>query len=562
MQCQFLGSHLPIVRAWHLLRCVECRSARSVDATIARGLDRLSSEPAPSLGLAQALARFGATAEVRPARRRRWFSLILQRVPLTGGLTMLAAVGTAGWLAYIDIDPKVTLPTPVAPSPNAYNVLLLAAHAIPSADRPKELGSGGTLYGHDRIAASLDGLPNKWRHEHEALPGSHAPVIDEKAPPFTIAESKALLKEYAETQSLIRRALKYRYEAPALRSMNATMPYLADYRMLARMLALEAKVKAAEGDYAGAVNSGLDAVELGESVQHGGPIVSKLVGIACEAIGRSQIWQHIDHLSAEEAHAAAQRLEHIMSQHVSLADTLEVEKCGTLATLNEMFESRDWRLKVADYAGNSANPAAGLASYVRLLPHSKRDIVDRYTRLMDQSISWARQPYYVIVSAPNSSDGQSLHDVQLTKEAEADPVNAVFFPLFSQARLQDEMGSRLQNTLLASKLALRAYYCDHHHYPRSLSALVPAYLQSVPEDPFVRSQALRYRMASIDGAPVGPIIYSIGPDLRDDGGIPAVDPSRASGFKDSTKVTDRERASARVVRPNSVGDIVAGINTK
>ena len=84
MQCQYLGSRSPIARAWHLLRCVECRAARSVDATIARGLERLSSEPAPSEGLAQALSQFGAAPAERLRRPLGWRGAMRSRLPATG----------------------------------------------------------------------------------------------------------------------------------------------------------------------------------------------------------------------------------------------------------------------------------------------------------------------------------------------------------------------------------------------------------------------------------------------------------------------------------------------
>lgn len=49
-------------------------------------------------------------------------------------------------------------------------------------------------------------------------------------------------------------------------------------------------------------------------------------------------------------------------------------------------------------------------------------------------------------------------------------------------------------------------------YPDALSALVPTYLQFVPADPF-DGQPMRYRKEG-----TGYLLYSIGPDLKDDGG--------------------------------------------
>jgi hypothetical protein len=84
-------------------------------------------------------------------------------------------------------------------------------------------------------------------------------------------------------------------------------------------------------------------------------------------------------------------------------------------------------------------------------------------------------------------------------------------------------------------------------YPASLSQLVPSYLHSVPIDPFTpSSMPLLYRL---NGAKY--ILYSIGPDMHDDGGTPISDKTRRD-------ILDKNAPYA--VWPNSHGDIVAGVN--
>lgn len=53
-----------------------------------------------------------------------------------------------------------------------------------------------------------------------------------------------------------------------------------------------------------------------------------------------------------------------------------------------------------------------------------------------------------------------------------------------------------------------------HAFPESTSALVPDYLAYLPSDPFTLGQPLRYRVV-----PEGVIVYSIGDNLADDGGV-------------------------------------------
>ena len=59
-------------------------------------------------------------------------------------------------------------------------------------------------------------------------------------------------------------------------------------------------------------------------------------------------------------------------------------------------------------------------------------------------------------------------------------------------------------------LALRAYQLAHGRLPADLNALVPEFLDSVPVDDF-DGQPLRY-------SPELKIVYSVGENLKDDGG--------------------------------------------
>ncbi len=74
--------------------------------------------------------------------------------------------------------------------------------------------------------------------------------------------------------------------------------------------------------------------------------------------------------------------------------------------------------------------------------------------------------------------------------------------------------------------ALEKYYLDHHTYPATLAALVPAYLERVPSD-VIDGAPMRYRL-TVDGRYQ---LYSIGWDGHDDGGAIAWAPDawRAAG---------------------------------
>lgn len=86
-------------------------------------------------------------------------------------------------------------------------------------------------------------------------------------------------------------------------------------------------------------------------------------------------------------------------------------------------------------------------------------------------------------------------------------ISLVDFPYASKKRFLESFSVMGTQTLFA----IKSYWQDNHIRPSSLEELVPEYLREVPLDPF-DGQPIRY---SLEKA----IIYSVGDDLIDNGGI-------------------------------------------
>ncbi|HZO87573.1 MAG TPA: hypothetical protein VFB38_04480 [Chthonomonadaceae bacterium] len=513
MNCRRLHPGARPASAWHRLWCPECRAAESVDAAIAAGIERMQLEPIPADGIARTRAAVGLDSvpqgQYLPVRRRAF-----RRLSLSAGLLAAAlSIGGYAWWQYVNADPDIPVPTPTMPKPNAFDFYRTA---------------GMNLRDDDQIGVALSNRRPQADKAVEQPQSAHKGPERPQDHIYSLAEKEALVRENASALLVLRQGLAYPYQEPPARSLNAVFPHLAKYRSLARLLALEAQTKAARGDWAGAVRSDLDAIEMGEQIPHGGILIGKLVGIACEAIGRKPLWKAIDHLNAGQARATARRLERIRGLHVPIAETLKEEKWFTLAGLQEAFRHPDWLRQWAKAGQEDPSLVEEVSGYLLLLRHSKRQILDNYMRYMDQAIACAKLPYAVPCAAPAVPE---------------DPINRWLAPTFTQARFQDAAYSETLNALLLTALALRAYRLEHGAYPQTLSALVPAYLSQVPEDPFALYTALRYKRM---GAAY--LLYSIGPDGKDDGGVPINNPK-------ATSETQRH-----MVLAESVGDIVAGIN--
>lgn len=88
-------------------------------------------------------------------------------------------------------------------------------------------------------------------------------------------------------------------------------------------------------------------------------------------------------------------------------------------------------------------------------------------------------------------------------------LEAILMPVFSRADLS-VVQSEAQHRLRLGLLALMRYRNVHGSYPQSLSHLP----DPLPPDPFT-GKALLYRKT-----PVGFVLYSVGMDFKDDGGMP------------------------------------------
>ncbi|MCW3100050.1 MAG: hypothetical protein JWL77_5668 [Chthonomonadaceae bacterium] len=425
--------------------------------------------------------------------------------PMTGsklrtalmGVGFLGLVGVAllglWWMAAMR-TPEVTIPNPVMPNPNAFDFYVKAGNAILGA---KDIG--------------------------EAV--SSKPKVA-----YSIAQKEALIQQNAGAIGTLHQGFAYSYLNPPCRSLMTPFPYYAKFRGMARLLSLQGQVRAKQGDWSGTADSCLDTIQMGEEIPHGAVMIGALTGIACQAIGRRPLWIGIEHLNAAQSRTAITRLAHIMDKHRPYADTVQEEKWALQAGLLEIFNNPGLMKNV--YKADDPNEAsrAKARSTVTYLTYSKSRIMNDFTAYMDALEAQARQPYSLHLPLPPTP---------------TDPINSMIIPEYEQARLK-HVDNETQNGLLLVTLALRAYQGEHGRYPASLAELTPAYLKKLPDDPFALQGTFKYR---VDGTSY--VLYSVGPDGKDDGGTPINDPKKA---------TDMNQNSRYYVEKNSIGDVVAGKN--
>jgi len=317
---------------------------------------------------------------------------------------------------------------------------------------------------------------------------------------------------------LLRKGFDVEYCEVPCRSFDTQFPHNAQFRNLTRALVADGYTRSCSGDWAGGMKSYLDGMRLGADPPHGGVYISMLVGIAIQSIARQPAWENVPHLSTAEAGIAAHRLETIMARHVPVADIVWEDKWSMEAGLLELLQKPDWRETLAKRWSIDDKGKA------RLKAISSSTILANIDRYMNALIEKAKLPY-------------AAHDEPIT--VPDDPLCNSLSTSFRKIFFKDASNVS-QNALLLVSLALQAYRAEHGNYPETLAELTPAYITAIPDDPFALQAPVCYKRAA-DGY----LLYSIGPDGKDDGGMPC---------------NGGQKAGDTGVVSEATGDIVAGIN--
>lgn len=352
----------------------------------------------------------------------------------------------------------------------------------------------------------------------------------------SLERERKLMEDNAEALQLLRAALELPYRAAPLPTtfadVNAQMTddlaTFGKYRYLARLLATESRVRATDKNFAGALQSAVDARRLGVLVGSDGPLIQMMNGAAIEAIARKQLRALLPQLDATNAKTALQSLQSDALQSAPYARTVRVE-----ATWSRIFVEELWK------------------DVPQLIT---QQVSVEWGRLMQQEIAHSGVPYIISEQQARGEvmDEEFIEDLG-EEETVPDEITAEIVPdlvarqfsvnksLYRTSRLLYEK-SRAQNALLLAEFALHAYELEHQKTATRWEELVPAYLPQAPTDPFDYEHALR--LATRDGKSVA---YSIGPDGLDDKGAP---------------IDAGADAAARRFRVefNSRGDIVSGVN--
>jgi hypothetical protein len=321
-----------------------------------------------------------------------------------------------------------------------------------------------------------------------------------------------------------------------LPDVTATLlPGIQKDRAITQALAARAMLRLHDGTADAAWHDLLACHRLGRHVARGGTLIEGLVGIALESIAQraAAVLLERPELTAKSYQGYLADLR-ALPPMPTLADHLDGgERFFALASL--LQADRQGLRQLLD--GAVAGPRAGLPDNEKVPAGPVENVnwdpaLRAVNRLFDRMAAASREPDRGARETEFDRIDAEMKALQkglagsadlaraFTGEGMAPDVRGKLLGEFvtSQAaavirpiqRACDLNEQGLRNLRVA--LALAAYERDHGTYPKSLDALAPKYLAKVPDDLFA-GKPLAYQPAEN-----GYLLYSVGPNGKDDGG--------------------------------------------
>lgn len=287
-------------------------------------------------------------------------------------------------------------------------------------------------------------------------------------------------------------------------NFNDLTPYLAEWKQLAQIAEIREKILLHNGQDKEAFDKILDHVQLGQRMQNAhGPLIDYLVGTAVRSMGLSQMqhWVGKTQLTPNQLKDYIRQLGlNPDEESVAFANTIKSEYQFQIGYLDAMNRGKMTNSITGGYTPRispwwpvfnfSQTKALFVEEDIKLVQAAAHHFNEAKLPDLDSS-----QPGVARMILSGNATGQILYYMAMP---------AVIPSLATKSKGD----TQLQAT--RTILALRAYQLTHGKLPENLDALAPEFLNKVPVDDF-DGQPLRY-------SPDRKIVYSVGQNLKDDGG--------------------------------------------
>jgi hypothetical protein len=351
--------------------------------------------------------------------------------------------------------------------------------------------------------------------------------------PPTLAQVKVIVARHEAEFRLLQEGSRRpacRFPVEWEKGFEALFPHPGQARDAIRFLVAKALVDARDGRAGAALNDLATAIRMSNHLSAEPTLVAQLVRVACIAIVSARLPEVL-----EKAPPTAQ-------ESRAFYDLLgQVDMIGPW--VHGMEGERACGLWAFDYVRRSPKNVVVMFSMSGVAQDSARARRRRFAlRALDSLARVVWMPFlkldetYFIrawgetMALYKKPSRESRADLVRFDETIRDrwPRYAIMtrtvFPVFSRASEARDKGIATIG-LMQAALALRAYQVEHGEYPGSLAQLKARGGWAIPDDPFsgkpfiYRPDVAQPPSAGNGRAPKGYLIYSVGPDGKDDGGL-------------------------------------------
>jgi len=331
----------------------------------------------------------------------------------------------------------------------------------------------------------------------------NAAVIFEKA--FATMAANELPSQNAEAMRLAREAMKRprcRFDLDYAARPAMLMPHLARLRHLARLFSSEALLNAHNGLPDKAAESVGSIFGLARALDEEPFVISSLVGIAINGIGLGAL-ERIEREAPLSDPARREVLKHLAQ--------LDARSPVTKGLVGERGASHGYMQALL-----SGKTIAGMEDYwdfQREAASNPLVIVEDNARLlreMTKAVDASRMPPWKALLK------FKLIETRLGSfSPEEAPLSAQLLPALCEAHLRGVKLTALRDAAVIG-LSCELYRSKHGRYPDKLDDLATEFLDKLPPDPFT-GRPFAYRRKG-EGDAAGFVVYSVGDNLKDDGG--------------------------------------------
>ncbi|MBI5725769.1 MAG: hypothetical protein HZA50_17550 [Planctomycetes bacterium] len=288
--------------------------------------------------------------------------------------------------------------------------------------------------------------------------------------------------------------------------VGLVLPQLGNMRSLSRLLCLSSRVAAHQGRMVDAMKDLNAAMALAGHCSAEPTLMASMVSCGIEDMAFGTFQYVLDQGALTDDSINAMRLHSSLSFNAALRRSMRMEMAFglsyfTMIEPSAAFTEASIPVAVAapDFMGDFLTRTVAVPYRVFLWGNDAA----AYLQCMRRCERLSVQPYY-----------KSVQEWQMLQEPESKGMlTKMIVPSFTHPA-ENAARADARHRLMQLGVAMWRYRLAEGAFPDDLGRLVPKYLPAIPVDPFSDGSL---KLARTDGKF---IIYSLGPDLADDGGMP------------------------------------------